>query len=220
MKVFYSEAHRQHNPPFEVLDGGQRVPYMENPEQLDSILGALHQTAWSQLLEPDDFGLRPILAVHTADYIEFLASAWKEWLMVSPENRASPAAAGLLPATFALRRCPHVPASILGRAGYYMMDLSAVLVAGTYEAALASANCALSAARAITKEGSDDSSRSPSVVRRVITPVRIMQLDTASSTMPLLPPIGFLPVKMSRSLMLITMWAMARRISSITVGTY
>jgi acetoin utilization deacetylase AcuC-like enzyme len=34
----------------------------------------------------------------------------------------------------------------LGKAGYYIMDLSACIVAGTYEAVLASTNCALSAA--------------------------------------------------------------------------
>jgi acetoin utilization deacetylase AcuC-like enzyme len=128
---------------------------MENPGRLDSILEALHHTAWAEILKPGDFGLQPILAVHAADYIEFLASAWEEWLAASPENAAAAAASGLLPATFALRRHPHIPASILGRAGYYMMDLSAVLVAGTYEAALASANCALSAAQTIAEDGTE-----------------------------------------------------------------
>ncbi len=40
-----------------------------------------------------------------------------------------------------------MPKSLLGRAGYYMMDLSAPITAGTYAAALASANCALSGAK-------------------------------------------------------------------------
>jgi len=38
---------------------------------------------------------------------------------------------------------------LLGKAGYYIMDLSACIVDGTYKAALASANCALSAAQSI-----------------------------------------------------------------------
>ena len=42
MKVYYSEAHRKHEPPFEVFDGGLRVPYLENPDRMDRILNALH----------------------------------------------------------------------------------------------------------------------------------------------------------------------------------
>jgi len=43
---------------------------------------------------------------------------------------------------------------LLGRAGYYMMDLSAPIVAGTYPAALAAANCALSGAKYLAQNAS------------------------------------------------------------------
>ncbi len=144
MKVFYSETHRKHEPVFEVFDGGLRTPYLENPDRMDRILNALGNTDWSEVIEPTDFGLDPILAVHDDDYIHFLASCWTEWLDSKPKDPST-----LLPATFALRRHPQKPASLLGRAGYYMMDLSACIVEGTYQAALASVNCALSAAQAI-----------------------------------------------------------------------
>jgi acetoin utilization deacetylase AcuC-like enzyme len=144
MKVFYSEAHRRHEPPFEVFDGGLRTPYLENTDRMDRILSALHQTDWAEINEPQDFGPDPILAVHDREYIEFLASSWTEWL----ESRAQDKSV-LLPATFALRRHPQKPTGLLGRAGYYLMDLSACIVEGTYQAALASANCALSAADAV-----------------------------------------------------------------------
>jgi acetoin utilization deacetylase AcuC-like enzyme len=153
MQVFYSESHRQHDPPFEVIDGGQRAPYLESPARMDSILAALQKTSWAKIVEPSEFTLDPILAVHAPDYIEFLASAWQQWLAANPEKLQAPADAVLLPATFALRRHPHKPSSLLGRAGYHMMDLSAVIVGGTYLAALASANCALSAAQAISGDG-------------------------------------------------------------------
>src|SRR5215207_7917146 len=144
MKVFYSETHRKHEPTFEVFDGGLRTPYLENPDRMDRILNALGNTDWSEVIEPTDFGLAPILAVHDEDYIHFLASSWTEWLDSKPKDPST-----LLPATFALRRHPQRPASLLGRAGYHMMDLSACIVEGTYQAALASANCALSAAQSI-----------------------------------------------------------------------
>jgi len=152
MQIFYSESHRQHDPPFEVIDGGQRTPYLEDPARMDSILAALQGTTWAKIVEPSEFPLDPILAVHSADYMDFLASAWAQWLAAYPENQQAPADAVLLPATFALRRQPPKPTSVLGRAGYHVMDLSAVIVGGTYLAALTSAYCALSAAKVVSGE--------------------------------------------------------------------
>ncbi|GAB1471863.1 histone deacetylase family protein [Chloroflexota bacterium] len=146
MKIFYSEEHRNHYPPFEVFDGGIRVPYYENPERMDEILATLRATNWAEFSEPQDFGLAPILAVHDRDYINFLASCWDEWLDSDPTVAASPETHAFLPATFALRRQARPTSSLHGRGGYYIMDLSACIVAGTYKAALASANVALSAA--------------------------------------------------------------------------
>jgi acetoin utilization deacetylase AcuC-like enzyme len=142
--------HRKHNPPFEVFDGGKRVPYLENPDRMDRILSALKKTDWAEFVEPMNFGLDPILAVHDKDYINFLASAWTEWLNSDPEVAASPETHAFLPATFALRRNPRVPSTLLGKAGYYMMDLSACIVEATFQAALSSANCALSAAEYVS----------------------------------------------------------------------
>ncbi len=144
MKVYYSEVHRKHEPPFEIFDGGLRVPYLENPDRMDRILNALRQTDWAEIIEPKDFGLDPICAVHDEEYLRFLASAWTEWLASDAKDKST-----LLPSTFALRRHPHKPTGLLGRAGYHLMDLSACIVEGTYAAALASANCALNAAEAV-----------------------------------------------------------------------
>jgi acetoin utilization deacetylase AcuC-like enzyme len=144
MKIFYTETHREHFPPFEVFDGGLRVPYYESPERMDRILNALQNVDWADVLEPSDFGLDPIVVVHDKQYLDFLASAWNEWLDSAAKDKST-----LIPATFALRRTPQVPKSLLGKAGYYIMDLSACIVEATYRAALASANCALSAAETV-----------------------------------------------------------------------
>jgi acetoin utilization deacetylase AcuC-like enzyme len=149
MKTFYPHAHLAHHPPFEVFDGGLRVPYFESPERAVRILNALQATSWAEILPPEDFGLEPILAVHDPDYFTFLASAWTEWLADNPEAGAAPDQAGLMPATFPPAGWRHKPDSLLGRAGYYMMDLSAPIAAGTYDAALAAAQCALTAARSV-----------------------------------------------------------------------
>jgi acetoin utilization deacetylase AcuC-like enzyme len=154
MKIFYSETHRKHQPPFEVFDGGKRVPYLENTDRMDRILDALQKTDWAELTPPADFGLDPIYAVHDRDYIAFLESAWREWLILDPEVAVSPEQNAFLPATFALRHKPRVPSTLLGKAGYYIMDLSACIVAGTYKATLGSVNCALSAAEFIAQNQS------------------------------------------------------------------
>lgn len=146
MKIFFSERHRSHFPPYEIFEGGKRLPYYENPDRMDRILAALRKTDWAKLHEPEDFRLDPILAVHDQDYIHFLASCWDEWLASDPEVSSTPEAYAFLPATFALRRNSRPTSSIRGRGGYYIMDLSASIVAGTYQAALTSANIALSAA--------------------------------------------------------------------------
>ena len=145
MKVFYSDEHRRHEPPFEVFDGGLRTPYLENTDRMDRILEALRQVKWAEIHVPRDFGLGPVYAVHDRDYVDFLASCWTEWQASEAADKSV-----LLPATFALRRHPHKPTGLLGRAGYSLMDLSACIVEGTYGAAVASVNCALSASEAVS----------------------------------------------------------------------
>jgi acetoin utilization deacetylase AcuC-like enzyme len=149
MKIFHSPAHRLHTPPFEVFDGGQRVPYLESPERMEVILQALQKMNWAEILPPADFGLAPISQVHTPDYLAFLASAWTGWRATEPQADAAADDLPLLPATFARPGQHRRPDSILGQAGYYMMDLSAPITAGTYTAALSAAHCALSAGKAV-----------------------------------------------------------------------
>lgn len=147
MHIFYTDTHKLHVPPFELFDGGQHLPYLESPERMERILSALKGHEWAELIEPETFGLAPILAVHDEGYVDFLRTAYDEWTQVETgyEKKA------LLPATFPPRGWSHRPKSLLGRAGYYMFDLSAPIVEGTYQAAIGSANCALSGAKAITQ---------------------------------------------------------------------
>jgi acetoin utilization deacetylase AcuC-like enzyme len=144
MKVFHSPIHAQHAPPFEIFDGGEKIASFETPERMERILSALRADGRYDIGPPEDFGLAPIEAVHDRAYLDFLQTAFDEW-MAEPTDYARTA---LLPATFPPpNQRSHPPRSLLGRAGYYLSDLSAPIVAGTYPAALASAYCALSGAR-------------------------------------------------------------------------
>ena len=114
MKIFYSTTHQLHNPPFEIFEGGVHMPYLENPDRMERILAALKVEDWAELSEPEDFGLDPILAVHDAGYVDFLRSAYTEWM----QEETSYEKDLFLPATFAPRDCSRIPNSLLGRAGY------------------------------------------------------------------------------------------------------
>lgn len=143
MKVFYNPTHHQHYPPFEVFDGGEKVVNFEKPERMERILDALQSDPRFEICAPTDFGLAPIQAVHDSAYLDFLRTAYQEWLL-EPTNYPKQV---LLPATSPPDgRKGRIPATLLGRAGYYMTDLSCGIVEGTYQAALASAQCALSGA--------------------------------------------------------------------------
>jgi acetoin utilization deacetylase AcuC-like enzyme len=148
MNVYYSDLHRLHAPPFEIFDGGEKIAIFEVPERAEKILTALKADARFNILPPEDFGLDPILAVHDAEYIDFLRSAFHEW-QSEPTDYEKVA---LIPATFPPGGWRRKPKGILGRAGYYVMDLAAPITAGTYFAALASANCALSGAKNLTAD--------------------------------------------------------------------
>lgn len=171
MNVYYSDAHLQHHPPFEIFDGGEKVANFEVPQRMERILAALRAAGRFNILPPEDFGLDPIRAIHEEGYLSFLQTAFDEWsstpLDADYERHA------LLPATFPPAGWRnHVPQSILGRAGYYMMDLSAPIVAGTWQAALASANCALTGAKFISS-------------------VNLLQKSARPSVSPLRPPSAF-----------------------------
>ena len=145
MKIFYSEKHALHNPTFEVFDGGVRTYYLETPTRIDRIRSALEGETWVEILPPELFDLDPILAVHPAEYIDFLQTAYIEWL----KEKTDYVKEALMPATFPPRGWSHRPQSLLGKTGYYTMDLSAPILAGTFEAAKSSVDCALSGAQAI-----------------------------------------------------------------------
>jgi acetoin utilization deacetylase AcuC-like enzyme len=149
MKIFYSESHQAHYPPFEILDGGEKSQSFEIPDRVEQILYSLGKTKWAEIYPPVDFGLDPILAIHDQAYVDFLRTAFDLWTAEEPNYEHS----ALTPATFPPGGLRRIPKSVLGKAGYYMMDLSAPIGMRTYQAALQAVNCSLSGAQDL-KSGS------------------------------------------------------------------
>ena len=92
------------------------------------------------------FGAAPLLRVHDAGYVEFLEKAWGEWVAAGNRGEAIP---DCWPARRMMQRRPN---SITGKLGYYAMAGETSISQGTWEAARAAADVALTGALKI-KEG-------------------------------------------------------------------
>lgn len=149
MKLFFSQAQLAHQPR-QYMVHGRLIEAFENNDRATTLLGALAGAGLAPS-EPKDHGLAPALAVHADHYLDFLRTAYDEFQSlpnagpeVLPNIHAYVGADG----AFAPRGKPR-PTGIIGRAGWYVGDLSAVIARGTYASALASAHAAVSAAQAL-----------------------------------------------------------------------
>jgi len=95
----------------------------------------------------DDHGIGPLHAVHTPDYVDFVANGWNRRAEIDP------AAVELLTTQFARPQMHRRPDGMLGLLGYYTADTSTPLRAGTWSAVYGAAQAAISAADAALAEG-------------------------------------------------------------------
>jgi len=139
MITVYSEKHLLRNSRTE-LYGGELVAPHECAQRAEFVLGRVKATGLGDIIAPSQFGLEPVVRVHDAEFVEFLSSAWTEWLAAGNRGEAIP---DCWPARrMAVRR----PNSITGKLGYYAMAAETSISAGSWEAACASADVALTAA--------------------------------------------------------------------------
>jgi acetoin utilization deacetylase AcuC-like enzyme len=144
MKVVSSDAHRQHAPRHEV-NLGLPIPTFERPDRADRIRAALAADARFDLVAPTVHGRAPIEAVHATGLIDFLERAWPE--LHERHGREEFTAEVMFHA--ALRRgmeAGHEPTEIEAAFGWWCFETATPLVEGTYAAARASVDIALTAA--------------------------------------------------------------------------
>lgn len=143
MKTIFSPLHRAHSPTIE-LNRGKIVTPFERAERVDRIHDAILAAKLGPVLEPAEFPLAHITRIHAADFVDFLQIAYRDWTAEGFDGDA-------LPITWAIRgfRDDRVPQSIVGRLSYYSFDGMTQIVAGTWRAAKASVDVALTAAAAI-----------------------------------------------------------------------
>ncbi|HJZ45691.1 MAG TPA: histone deacetylase family protein [Roseiflexaceae bacterium] len=139
MITIFSPDHTLHDAPHEFLDG-KLIPPHESPMRTSMILDALERAGIGPIQPPRAFDLSPIRAVHADDYLDYLANAYEAWIAAGGD------AAAVLPSTLAVRWMSRRSVGPLVAPGYYSFDLSAPIVAGTYRAARAAADVALTGA--------------------------------------------------------------------------
>lgn len=142
MLTVYSEKHALRNAKTE-LYGGQLVPPFECPVRAEYVLERLKQVKLGEINAPQEFGLEAITRIHDADFIHFLETCWGEWLAAGYKGEAI---ATCWPARGMQQR---IPTHIDGKLGYYALAAETAINEGTWEAARASANVALSAQAAL-----------------------------------------------------------------------
>ena len=145
MLTVYSEDHRGHAPKYE-LTFGEFLPCFEKPSRAEMVLARVKEVGLGEVVAPEDFGRAPLARVHTDAFLDFLEAAWGLW------TQETGSAADALPEAFVTRGLRQVvPESIYGKLGYYAIDCAAPITAGTWAAARASANAALTAQRQVAE---------------------------------------------------------------------
>ncbi len=148
MPVVWSHRHRGHAP-----DGGYwlgvREAGDEEPERGDVLHDGL-VAGGATIIDPPDFGLAPIVAVHDPDFVDFMRRAYPAWVaeghLLEP---GQPHVVGYLfaNAAFAARyRKERRPATIRAELGLYAMDTMSLMSEGTFDAASSAVHAAAHAA--------------------------------------------------------------------------
>lgn len=148
MPVVWSTRHRGHAP-----EGGYWLGVREEGDEeppRGDLLGAGLSAAGRRVVEPPDLGLDPVLAVHDAEFVDFMSRAHPAW--VAEGHLDDPGQPQVVPYLFATAgyAARHVrgrrPATIRAELGLYAMDTMTLISAGTFDAACAAVHAAVHAA--------------------------------------------------------------------------
>jgi acetoin utilization deacetylase AcuC-like enzyme len=144
----WSDDCLRHEPDAEIWIG-TRTPATEVPARATALREALLDAGASEVaaVAHDDFAL---LAVHDPALVEFLRTAWEEWAATDlPSDRVVPyvfARSGLTGG-----REPAAPAAVWARPGLFAYDTMTLIGPGTWEAARAAVDVALTAVDLVAK---------------------------------------------------------------------
>lgn len=147
MIAYWNPLHTGHAPTHEFFRG-DKVACFETPARADFVLSAL-QGAGHELREPDEDGASALAQIHSDRYLDFLRTAWPQWLALDPHNEARQP----FPSVWPVRslRSDIEPLNFVARLGLYSMDNGSPLAHGTWAAAREGVDVAASAAHAVAR---------------------------------------------------------------------
>ncbi len=145
--LVWSDAHRLHEPGGEIWVG-VRTPGTELPARAEAIREAL-VAAGAPVVAAEPHDDACLAAVHDGALLRFLAGAWDAWEAAALPH--DPGQDRVVPYIFPLPglmsgREPLEPAATWARTGAYCFDTMTLIGPGTWEAARAAADAALTAA--------------------------------------------------------------------------
>jgi acetoin utilization deacetylase AcuC-like enzyme len=158
MRWVYSPAHVLHDPVHEV-QFGVPVPAYEVPARAEAIREAMEADDSFERIAPSEHGVEPILRVHEPRMVHFLEEAWAQWAEHHRRRAAGPVdhpdapVPALIPDSFlhpAIREgmgsSPEPRQNPVARAGMWGFETMTPIGPGTYRAARAAVDVALTAA--------------------------------------------------------------------------
>lgn len=145
MKTVFTPLHEGHAHAHE-FEGGQLIPAKDVPQRAALVLDAVRARGLGPIVDPQHFGMEPILRVHGAEFVHLLEQAWARWVAkygydVREAFPSAWPARGMRPST----------ADIEAALGTYCFDTATPIVAGTWAAARQAADAALTAAQLVLK---------------------------------------------------------------------
>jgi acetoin utilization deacetylase AcuC-like enzyme len=142
LRTVFSAEHARRDARTE-LAGGLLVTPFECPRRAELIREAIVAARLGPVLPPESFGMAPVLRVHDAGFVAFLEHVWERW-------QAAGMAGEAMPTVFPARRMRQRPVrNVEGQLGYYAMATETAIDAGTWAAALAAKDVALTAAKLV-----------------------------------------------------------------------
>lgn len=138
MKAIFDARQRRHDPQH-FMANGKIYPSPESPERIARLIAGA-KAAGCQFQTPQDAGLGPIAAVHSAEYLHFLRTIYPRW------QRIPDAGPEVIPNIHPATRSDNYPKSAIGQAGYHQADTACPIGAQTWDAAYWSAQSAITGA--------------------------------------------------------------------------
>lgn len=143
MKAIVDPRQAKHNPQH-FMATGKILPNPEQPRRIE-VLKAGAIAAGASFASPKDYGMGPIAAVHSPQYLTFLQNIYSRW------SRLETSGPEVIPNIHPAARSDNYPKSAVGQAGYHQADTACPINGETWESAYWSAQTAINAAELIRK---------------------------------------------------------------------